>query len=166
MIEESIDIHFEIQMYPVDLFNFIIKPSSMTLYTGFMLIPGIISVNSSDVIRKTGTRDTITNDDGSTHSSLTIELISPSIYNLEIDQISAVGYKKILAPVLIGFKEQWSILPSFDGRSSKVHRRLVILRTNHFLSKLIVKFSLAPMLKISLMIHHKNIIKYHNLTPL
>ena len=166
IIEENIDIYFDMPLPPKELFDFIIKPSSMTLYKGFMLIPGIKTVDSSDVIRKAGTRDSITNADGSSHSSLTIELVSPSIYNLEIGQIRAVGYKKLLAPVLSGFKEQWTINPSTDGKFSKVHRRLVVLRANNLLSKLIVRFALGPQLKQSLLIHHKNIIKVHNLTPL
>ncbi len=46
--EETIDIHFTMNLPVKTLFNFIIRPENMVLYTGFFLIPGILSVESSD----------------------------------------------------------------------------------------------------------------------
>ena len=157
--EESIDLHFEMPYSREKLFQFIILPTSMPLYTGFMLIPGIVRVDSSDNIRRIGTRDHIFNNDHSTHSSVTLDLIAPSRYVLHIDEIKAVGYKKIFSSLLLGFKEDWSMESIENNQKTKVHRRLVILHARPWWAKLLIVLFIKPQLKQSLLIHHKNICK-------
>jgi hypothetical protein len=133
----------------------------MPLYTGAFLIPGIVSVKTSETPRRVGTRDFILNNDGSSHSSVTIDLVRPTIYKLHIDQINSIGAKKILASIIVGFKEEWILQP--DGSKTNIHRKLEILHADNFLSKIFAEYILKPQLIASFKSHHKKIIKA--LTP-
>jgi len=123
-ISITFDIKFKVSAETV--FDFIIKPTNMPLYTGFFLAPGIQSVRSSDSIRKVGTIDYILNTDGSSHQSKTIELVRGKTYDLVIFNIETKGWKKIFDFILEGFEEKWSFNNSNDSSFCMIHRKLVI----------------------------------------
>ena len=129
----------------------------MPLYTGAFLIPGIISVKTSETPRRIGTRDFILNNDGSSHSSITLDLVRPTVYKLHIDQINSIGPKKMLASILLGFKEEWILEP--NGQRTNIHRKLEILHAENTFAKLFAKYILKPQLMASFKNHHKKIIK-------
>lgn len=160
--ESIIEINFELPFSCQTVFDFIILPTSMPLYKGFLLFPAIKYVQSSDTVRSVGTRDLIFNTDGSTHSSVTTKLIRPSQYLLEIGDIKLVGWKKILAGLIIGFKEDWTLSES-SSRKTFINRKLVIIhRSDWWVNFLIIPF-IKPQLKASLDLHHRRIKKA--LTP-
>ena len=160
MTEQTIDLYFEMPFSTEKLFDFIILPGSLSLFTGFMMIPGVLRAESTHLERGVGTRDYVLNKDRSSHFSTTTDLVYPSQYNLFINQMRHRGYKKILTSILLGLRDEWTITPLDGGTKSAVHRKIVILRTNNLFAKFIISCFFAPQLKKSMLIHHQNIIDH------
>ena len=155
--EEKIYIHFTMPVEPQTLFDFIIKPSNMPLYEGFLLIPGIKNVISSDVVRKVGTIDKITNSDGSSHQSRTDILESGARYSLSLSHIEMTGFKKKLANPMVALREDWIMKP--EGQHTKIERSLFLIYKKGFFNTLFVRFFIFPQMYFSLLKHHQNLLK-------
>lgn len=155
--EENIAIHFDLPFSAKVVFDFIIKPSNMPLYQGFLLIPGIKHVVSSDLIRKVGTIDKVHNTDSSSHESLTQILNPEAKYSLQLSNIQAVGFKKKLANPIVGFREDWIF--KNHGEHTYIERTLVVIYKKSFFNLLFIKLFICPQLHLSLLKHHKNVHK-------
>lgn len=156
--EEKVEIYFTLNFPAKTIFDFIIKPENMVLYTGFLLIPGIKNVISSDVIRKAGTVDKISNTDSGSHESTTDILDENKRYCLTIRNIFVPGFKGKLANPLLGFREDWIFNENPDG-STSIERTLFIIHKEGFLNKLLVTYVVRPQLYFSFLKHHQNILK-------
>lgn len=157
MIKTSkIQIFFTLQHSAKKIFDFVIRPENMSLYSGFLLIPGIKNVISSDQIRKSGTVDKITNTDGSSHLSKTDILISNSRYSLILSDIKVPGLKGKLANPIEGFSEDWIFNDNGDGTTS-IDRTLFINYKAGFFNDLFIACFVRPQLYFSFLRHHKNL---------
>ncbi|MBC7428032.1 MAG: hypothetical protein H7336_05440 [Bacteriovorax sp.] len=156
--EEIICIHFTLNFPAETIFRFVIRPENMVLYTGFLLIPGIKNVHSSDSDRKMGTLDKISNTDGSSHESTTDVLEKNQRYSLTIRNIQMTGFKKKLANPILGFREDW-IFSENKNRSTTIDRSLVIVYKKGLLNTLFVNFIVRPQMHFSLLKHHQNLLK-------
>ena len=157
-VESAINFNFSLPFKAKTIFDFIILPKSMELYKGFFLIPGILLVKSSDPIRKEGTVDYIINNDGSTHSSVTKVLSSPHRYTLEIGEIKIIGLKKLLASIIIGFKEDWE-LQDDQNNHCLINRKLIIIHRRVWWARLLMASFIKPQLAYSLHLHHQRLKK-------
>lgn len=153
----GLEINFTLPFTSKEVFEFVIKPDNMHLYTGFFLIPGIVDVKSSDAERKVGTVDQIANTDKSSHQSTTIELEDSRLYGIRIENITLRGWKQKLGAPIIGFRERW-VLSDHEG-VSHIHRTLDILFVDNFFNRLFVKYFVYPQLYISFLFHHQNVKK-------
>jgi hypothetical protein len=156
--ETTITINFELPFSAEKIFDFIILPTSMPLYKGFLLFPAIKHVDSSDKVRRVGTRDQIFNTDGSTHISVTMNIIRPSHYLLEIGDIKIIGWKKILTGMIIGFYEDWTLTEVSPDKTA-IERKLIIKSNSAWWVRLLIMPMITPQLKASLMLHHSRIKK-------
>ncbi len=160
ILSNKIEVKFELdfQVSKEKLFDFIILPENMPLYTGFFLAPGIANVHSTTLIRQTGTIDNILNTDGSTHQSLTKIFLKNEKYYLDIFNIQTKGFKKVFDIFLKSFNEKWDFyfLSSNTCRVKRVleihfHFPLIFILPTVFFVKWIFTKALEH--------HHKNIIK-------
>ncbi len=158
MNTEKIEIYFTLNFPAKTIFDFVIKPESMVQYTGFLLIPGIKKVVSSDTVRKSGTVDKISNTDGSSHESTTDILEANKRYSLTIRNIIVPGFKGKLANPLLGFREDWIFNENADG-STSIDRSLFILHKEGLFNRLLVTYVVRPQLYFSFLKHHQNILK-------
>ncbi|MBC7714204.1 MAG: hypothetical protein H7177_12745 [Rhizobacter sp.] len=156
--EEIIDIHFTLNFPAKIIFDFIIQAKNMPLFNGFLLIPGIKYVDSSDSIRKVGTLDKITNTDGSSHESTTDVLEPGKRYALSLRNVQMTGFKKKLANPIVGFREDWIFSENAD-HSTTIDRSLVIIYKKGFFNSLFITFFVRPQMLFSLLKHHQNLLK-------
>lgn len=158
MIEDKVEIYASMNFPVKTIYDFIIKPENMKLFSGFLLIPGIKNVISSDNVRKVGTLDKIVNTDNSSHESVTDILEINQRYCLTLRNIEVSGLKKKLATPIIGFREEWIFQDNLD-QSSRIARTLFIQHKTGVWNKFLVTFLIRPQIYFSLLIHHQNILK-------
>lgn len=158
MLEDKVEVYITMNFPAKMIFDFIVKPENMNLYTGFLLIPGIKKVVSSDIIRQVGTLDKITNTDNSSHESTTDVLDSNQRYSLTLRNVVVTGIKKKLANPIIGFREDWIFFENPD-HSTSIARTLFIQHKEGVLNKFLVTFLIRPQIYFSLLKHHQNILK-------
>lgn len=137
------------------LFAFIGRAENMVLYTGCFLIPGIKKSTSSDSERKVGTRDAISNTDGSTHDARTVIYDKDVRYSTYLDNFQMIGFKSKLATPIVAFKEDWIYTP--QGSSTHIERSIDIVYKKGLFNSLLVKYFIYPQLYISFLKHHQNI---------
>lgn len=158
MKEEKIFVYTKMNFSAKAIFDFIIKPENMVLYTGFLLFPGIKKVDSSDKVRTQGTVDKIINTDNSSHVSTTDILIPHSRYSLTLKNIIVTGFKKKLANPILGFREDWILVENQTDLTS-IERSLYIQYKEGGFNHFLVRFFIRPQLYFSLLKHHQNILK-------
>lgn len=139
------------------MFEHITSAREMTSYKGFFLIPGILSVESSEPSRRTGTVDLVKNSDGSSHRSLTVNFTHPTSYRLELTNIQGVGWRAPFTDLIESISEDWS----FDGDDSKcrIDRKFQINYQLTTCRWLYFNLILKPLFKISFSIHYRHLQK-------
>ena len=155
--ETSFVMNFTLPVEAKELFTFLALPENMILYTGFLLVPGIKNVVSSDAVRKVGTIDNVFNNDGSSHDSQTVVFDFGQRYSLELGNIKMSGLKSKLVTPIIGFKEDWILTPM--GNTTAVKRSIDIIYKKGLFNDLFVKCFVTPQLYLSFVKHHQNIAK-------
>lgn len=155
MKEVTLIMKFSLPVKVEKLFNFVADFNNMPLYEGCFLVPGISYVKSSDVVRKVGTLDSVTNTDGSSHDARTVIFDRNLRYSLYLDNFKLTGIKSKLATPIVAFKEDW--LYTDQGNSTAIERSITVVYKDGLFNDLFVKLFLYPQLYISFLNHHMKV---------